>query len=120
MPKIICKGAQNKGFGADAITTGMQIGGKKMARYIDRELALSHPFANGKYDHKNANEDYILGFESYKEWLEQLPTADVRENVHGKWLEWKWVFSKCSICGTIHNPKTKFCPNCGAKMEMEQ
>lgn len=33
--------------------------------YIDREQALSHPFANGKYDHDHANEDFILGFESY-------------------------------------------------------
>ena len=38
--------------------------------YILREEALSHPFANGKYDHKNANIDFILGCESYKEWLE--------------------------------------------------
>ncbi len=48
-----------------------------MAKYIDKELALSHPFANGHYDHKNANEEFILGHESYKEWLEDLPTADV-------------------------------------------
>ena len=45
--------------------------------YIDREQALSHPFANGRYDHKHANEHFILGFEDYKEWLKQLPTADV-------------------------------------------
>ncbi len=38
--------------------------------YILREEALSHPFANGKYDRKNANIDFILGCESYKEWLE--------------------------------------------------
>ena len=38
MPKIICKGSQNKGVGRDAITTGMQIGGKKMPRYIDAEM----------------------------------------------------------------------------------
>ncbi len=38
--------------------------------YILREEALSHPFANGKYDHKNASIDFILGHESYKEWLE--------------------------------------------------
>lgn len=46
---------------------------------IDREKALSHPFANGKYDHKNANRDFIRGFESYKEWLEDLPTIAINE-----------------------------------------
>lgn len=40
---------------------------------ISREEALSHPFANGKYDHKNADINFILGHESYKEWLETLP-----------------------------------------------
>lgn len=44
-----------------------------MAKYILREEALSHPFANGKYDHKNADINFILGHESYKEWLETLP-----------------------------------------------
>lgn len=43
-----------------------------MAKYILREEALSHPFANGKYDHRNANIDFILGHESYEEWLETL------------------------------------------------
>lgn len=43
-----------------------------MTKYISREEALSHPFANGKYDHKNADINFILGHESYKEWLETL------------------------------------------------
>ena len=37
MPKIICEGVQNKGFGADAVVTGMQIGRKKMPRYVDAD-----------------------------------------------------------------------------------
>lgn len=40
--------------------------------YILRDEALSHPFANGKYDHKNADINFILGHESYEEWLETL------------------------------------------------
>ncbi|SFU57327.1 hypothetical protein [Butyrivibrio sp. INlla21] len=43
---------------------------------IEKDLALSHPFANGKYDHENANIDFVLGHESYKEWLETLPEVD--------------------------------------------
>lgn len=48
-----------------------------MGAYIDRSQALCHPFANGKYDHEHANEHFILGFESYREWLEELPTIDL-------------------------------------------
>ena len=54
-----------------------------MSEYIDRDLALSHPYANGKYDKVHANIAFITGFESYKEWLETLPKADVREN---RWI----------------------------------
>ena len=43
---------------------------------IDREQALSHPFANGHYDKKHADLHFILGFEDYKEWLEDLPTIE--------------------------------------------
>ena len=75
-----------------------------MADYIDREQALSHPFANGKYDHEHANKDFIRGHESYKEWLEDLPTADVRENVLGYWEihrgNWADEF-ECSVCHKI-------------------
>lgn len=55
-----------------------------MAEYIDKEYALSHPFANGQYDHEHANEHFIFGYESYKEWLEQIPAADVVEVVRCK------------------------------------
>lgn len=62
-----------------------------MGVYIDRKQALSHPFANGKYDHEHANEDFILGFESYREWLEGLPTIDLVTCGECKhWCEGKW------------------------------
>lgn len=53
-----------------------------------------------------------------------LPAADVEPVVHGEWLL-KHIgaghYWECSICHT--NPciyvtqHTKFCPNCGAKMD---
>jgi hypothetical protein len=49
--------------------------------FISREEALSHPFANGKYDHKNADINFILGHESYKEWLETFPVFTEQEIV---------------------------------------
>lgn len=55
-----------------------------MGDFISREAALSFPFANGQYDHENANEHFINGCESYKEWLEVVPAADVVEVVRCK------------------------------------
>lgn len=63
-----------------------------MGAYIDRKQALSHPFANGKYDHEHANEHFILGFESYREWLEQLPTIDIV-----RCEECEWSNGECSV-----------------------
>lgn len=48
-----------------------------MKEYIEREAALSFPFANGQYDHENADPHFINGCESYREWLEAIPAADV-------------------------------------------
>lgn len=53
-------------------------------QYISREAAMAMPWANGQYDHEHANEHFILGLESYKEWLEYVPAADVVEVVRCK------------------------------------
>lgn len=47
--------------------------------YIEREAALAFPFANGQYDRENADPHFINGCESYREWLETIPAADVVE-----------------------------------------
>lgn len=44
-----------------------------MDEYIRKSKAIAHPFANGCYDKKNASKEFIMGHESYKEWLEDLP-----------------------------------------------
>lgn len=56
--------------------------------------------------------------------LEQLPSAQPEQKV-GKWIRHKDEDGEpyghnCSICGewyVMPYGKTKFCPNCGAKME---
>ena len=103
-----------------------------MAEYIDRTAALSFPFANGEYDHEHANEHFIYGCETYKEWLEQLPVADMVEVKMGKWEQENIVLTSyppqyqwhCSKCGEIKQGfdsgiLTNYCPNCGAKMDEE-
>ena len=38
----------------------------------------------------------------------------------GHWLahqEDRWIYAECSECHTVHDVKTKYCPECGARME---
>lgn len=104
---------------------------------ISRAEAISHPFANGKYDHEHANEDYILGFESYKEWLEYLPSVQLTPE-KGEWIRhtrvepvydiagvktWgiKHQCNRCTFTTTAVEDfgYYHFCPNCGADMRGE-
>lgn len=51
--------------------------------------------------------------------LEERTAADVRPVARGKWIdhqEGRWIYAKCSECGTVHDVKSNFCPNCGAWM----
>ena len=82
-----------------------------MARYIDADKLL-----------KNLPND--LPYKgSVKRVLIQAPTADVVEVKHGEWIwtengeadyEQFWV---CSVCKEKSYIETKFCPECGAKMD---
>jgi hypothetical protein len=61
--------------------------------------------------------------------LEIQPSANVRENIHGEWVEGdEFLFcgetyttgDKCSVCGrTAMSYPWHFCPNCGAYMRGE-
>ena len=90
-----------------------------MSRYIDADKLPRH-----------GNRGGIV----YWRDIEAQPTADVRENVRGEWIEdnsrEKSMMWRCSVCGriayypTIGQRKSykkhcgyNFCPNCGAQME---
>ena len=57
--------------------------------------------------------------------LLRQPTDDVAEVVHGRWIwneegEVDWEqFYRCSNCGDKEYWESNFCPNCGAKMDLE-
>lgn len=64
------------------------------------------------------------------ERMENIPAADVVEQKHGKWID-MGDFEMCSVCKGTHLKrfqsyygdvtwiKTDFCPNCGARMDLE-
>lgn len=87
-----------------------------MAEYIKREDALGCVL--GVFDRQR---------------IKELPAADVAEVKHGKWIEvqkeniWNDIVPvlECSACGkyTVGTrgimTKSNYCPNCGAKMNLE-
>ena len=102
-------------------------------RYIDADRLIDdiRPFA--EYDSTLRNKDWVRRFEIA---IDNVPTADVRENVRGEWIEdnsrEKSMMWRCSVCGRIAYYPTigprksykkhcgyNFCPNCGAEMRGE-
>lgn len=77
-----------------------------MPRYIDAD---------------NAKEIYLS--KSAGEQLDRVPTADVQEIRHGKFIGRSETFDctirKCNRC-TLYTPVGNFCVNCGAKMDGEE
>ena len=57
----------------------------------------------------------------FKKMIEQQPTVDAVEVVHGQWeAEYEYEdfqYATCSVCGKRSEYMTKFCGNCGAKMD---
>jgi hypothetical protein len=98
-----------------------------MAEYIEREAAMLLPELPKEYRHyqtDNLDDAYEQGWDDALCCLEHIPAADVAPVVHGDWLL-RHIgvghYWECSICHT--NPciyiteHTKFCPNCGARMD---
>ena len=60
--------------------------------------------------------------------IEAAPTVDAVEVVHGRWID-KGEYAVCTECGGRSGTQyegvepiplmTQFCPNCGAKMDLE-
>ena len=73
----------------------------------------------------------IADLTSLREVLEDTPTADVAEVRHGHWFLLDECANEgvyCSVCGkkvyrvnyANQKLKSKFCPNCGAKMDEKE
>ena len=66
-----------------------------MSEYIEREFALNvlcRENCGHDYEANKCNNCYTSNFINY------LPTADVAEVKHGKWIKCSVI--KCSVCGS--------------------
>lgn len=118
-----------------------------MSRYIDADKAVRllqgrlMETANNNCGFKcDAGSVFQDAGERIPRWIDEISTADVRENVHGRWIIkassrfWSYERVCCSECGwsisriidTPARPTRKpyvrkrddynYCPNCGAQM----
>ena len=96
-----------------------------MAEYIELEVAVKafNNFDAGRADSPPCT---LLTPEEFAEYLYELPTADVAPVVHGRWIE-DHDYLKCPECGVMVKwdftffdiGNWNYCPNCGAKMDIE-
>ena len=106
-----------------------------MARLIKAERVLSYIERLGKIGTgKKKSLEYL------KKYIENQPTVDAVEVVHGEWIKHKInpeamrlfhqdgiaeamgensIFWTCSECKSWGTPAHKYCQNCGAKMDGE-
>lgn len=94
-----------------------------MAEYFEREAAVKafNNFDAGRADSPPCT---LLTPEEFAEYLYELPTADVAPVVHGRWNIMKGTKTRriCSKCGWDVPEYGKFysyCPNCGARMDIQ-
>ena len=88
-----------------------------MAEYIEREKVIE------AFDDPAVERYYgDVCPESVICVIEQIPAADVRPVVRGRWITRPYMMGNtqyCSLCGENYGVKYNFCPNCGADMREE-
>ena len=86
-----------------------------MSDYIKRENAIE--WFQGMLDHDGS--DYDIGVGGCIAAVKRrIPSADVAPIKHGRWdcdMGGAW----CSVCGEYSEGEWNYCPNCGAKMDLE-
>ena len=92
-----------------------------MAGYIEREALYEKAYWHG--EHPDVGNPFPDGVDAIDiEDVDAIPAADVAPVRHGRWV-WrnKWepfeFKYECSICHDGSDLESKYCPNCGAKMD---
>ena len=91
-----------------------------MAKYIERESAIKSLL-------NDSPEQVSYSREDAADCIRYMDAADVAPVRHGRWVAIKvpneWDRGQCSECRSIFNSSvwgTNYCPNCGAKMDLER
>lgn len=101
-----------------------------MVKYISRERLRN----NLMEIVENMCTDFVIS--AINKCIDNLPVADVAPVKHGTWIEVEgdklvgidsngkdmyryYRYNICAKCGKRNAIKSNFCPNCGAKMDLE-
>ena len=95
-----------------------------MAEYIKLEELMKFPIRRNRYNKEHGN-DFVSGIEMVLEYAKNIPAADVAPVRHGQWK----CNKPCPVCGGDRfegldadiwaDWEPPYCPNCGAKMDLE-
>ena len=104
-----------------------------MARYIDADKVIEALQEEFEFEPTLCTEDenkwFKRGIKCAIRNVDRIPTADVEEVKHGKWIEKEEIYGDvyytCSNCnndwttidGTPQENFMNYCPHCGAKMD---
>ena len=84
-----------------------------MNEYIEREAAYE--------DFEKCNSKNPKWTPSrVKTLIARQKAADVAPVRHGRWKRYGRNLGECSNCGEIVNIRYNYCPNCGARMDLEE
>ena len=86
-----------------------------MAKYVKREYAI-----DAVLDVYYNTSDIDLSGGKFEAAILKIPVADVAPVRHGRWISNcvdSPAFFVCDQCNTVWYNDTKFCPNCGARMD---
>lgn len=97
-----------------------------MPEYIEREtlmLEIEDSYRNNPHSDPKIRQMHNHEHRHFLVLASKQPTADVAEVKHGKWIEYQIPnIITCSECdwGTGVDEKSfKYCPHCGAKMDLK-
>lgn len=98
-----------------------------MTDYIKREDALN--FEMEIESDPQSIQLIMDGMARMSEYIKTIPAAEVKEVKHGRWVYFRtgkawdgWTHRqyRCSLCGRFTVQRDKYCPECGAQMELNE
>lgn len=101
-------------------------------KIVDVEPIIKELYKIGYEKDEAGEHDFALGIDTVIYLLEQAKTVDAEPVRHGKWEITKddyYCVAKCSLCheewsfevyDDIESLNYRYCPNCGAKMDLEE